>query len=41
MGAGLLQGAGSMIGNKYGEDYSEEQKARQAGFRNIAGMFGP
>ena len=41
MGAGVAQSIGSMIGNRYGEDFSEEQKARQSGFRNVTGMFGP
>ena len=39
MGAGVAQGIGSMFGKE--NNFSEEQKARQSGFRNIAGMFGP
>ena len=36
-----LSGLGSTIGNKYGEDFSDEQKAMQSSIRKIGASFGP
>lgn len=37
----VLSGFGSMIGNKYGDDFSDEQKATQSSIRKIGASFGP
>ena len=39
MAGNALSGIGSMVGNKYGDDFSEEQKATQNSIRSALAMI--